>query len=96
MMLRFSMSNAAANAAIKDGSFHTTMETTMARVQPEAVYFTADGGRRTGYMFFDMKDSSDMPWIAEGLFMNLDAKVEFMPAMNGDDVKAGLAKAVQG
>jgi len=96
MMLRFSMPNAAANAAIKDGSFQKTMEATMARVQPEAAYFTADGGCRTGYLFFDMKDSSDMPPIAESLFINLDARVEFQPAMNGEDVKAGLAKAFTG
>jgi hypothetical protein len=87
------MANAAANAAIKDGSFNTIMEATMARVQPEAAYFTADGGCRTGYLFFDMKDSSDMPPIAESLFMGLDAKVEFLPAMNADEVKAGIAKA---
>lgn len=92
-MLRISMPNSTVNAAIQDGTMQKTLEATMARIQPEAVYFTADGGCRTGYLFFDMKDSSDMPLIAEPLFIGLGASVEFMPVMNGEDLKAGLAKA---
>ena len=96
MMLRFTMPNATANAQIQDGTLQKIMEATLARTQAEAAYFTADGGCRTGYLFFDMKDSSEMPPIAEPLFIGLGASVEFLPAMNGDDLKAGLGKAFPG
>ena len=44
-------------------------------------------------MFFDLADPSDIPPIAEPLFQELNATVEFFPAMNGDDLGAGLGKA---
>ncbi len=43
-------------------------------------------------MVFDLKDSSDLPRIAEPFFMGLNATVEFTPVMNADDLKAGLGK----
>jgi hypothetical protein len=68
------------------------METT----KPEAAYFTSEDGLRTGFIFFDMKEVSDIPMIAEPLFMELDAEVTFTPVMNAQDVKLGLEKAMKG
>ena len=45
---------------------------------------------------FDMADSAQIPVIAEPLFMNLDAAVEFIPVMNADDLKAAIAKVTGG
>jgi hypothetical protein len=39
-----------------------------------------------------MTASSDMPRIAEPLFMGLNASIEFMPCMNADDLGTGLSK----
>ncbi len=39
---------------------------------------------------FDMADPAQIPQIAEPLFMNVDAAVEFTPVMNGDDLKRAL------
>jgi len=47
---------------------------------------------RTGLIFFDLPHASDIPRIAEPLFMGLDAALEFSPVMNADDLKAGLGK----
>ena len=38
-----------------------------------------------------MKDSSQVAEIAEMLFSNLDAAVEFTPVMNSDDLQKGLS-----
>jgi hypothetical protein len=95
-MLRITIPVEAGNRAIKDGTLQKVLEATAARLKPEAAYFVADTGIRSAMFFFDMKDSSEVPEIAERLFIGLEAKCEFFPAMNGDDLKKGLAAAMQG
>ena len=48
-------------------------------------------GKRTGMMFFDMKESADIARIAEVLFVGANAELEFVPVMNGDDLKNALS-----
>jgi Domain of unknown function (DUF3303) len=43
-------------------------------------------------MVLDMPDPSDMVPFAEPWFQELDADVEFVPVMSGDDVQKGIAK----
>ncbi len=62
-------------------------------MKPEASYFYLEDGKRTGRFFFDLKDVSDMPRIAELFFQNLNAEVDFAPVMNADELQAGLGKA---
>jgi hypothetical protein len=50
---------------------------------------------RTGLIFFDMTDSSDIPSAAEPFFMGLDARISFEPVMNVDEMAAGVAKAME-
>jgi hypothetical protein len=95
MMLKVTFPTEIANRAFKDGSFRKIMEATMARLKPEATYFIADKGCRCAMLFFDMRDASDIPAIAEPLFMGFNAAVELVPAMNGDDLEKGLATATQ-
>lgn len=38
----------------------------------------------------DMADPSQIPQIAEPLFLNVDAAVEFAPVMNAEDLKKAL------
>lgn len=79
------------NAAIKNGTLPKVMEATMARIQPEAAYFTTLDGLRTAYFVFDLKQNADIPAIAEPFFMGLDAAVDFSPVMNGEDLQKGLS-----
>lgn len=89
-LLKVTMDAAAGSKAISDGSMPKLMQATMEKLKPEASYFTAMDGHRTCYIVFDMKDASEMPAIAEPFFMKLNAKVEFSPVMNADDLKKGL------
>ena len=92
MMLRWTVPVEKGNETIKDGSLAATIEALMEELKPEAAYFWPENGERGGMIVFDMADSAQIPVIAEPLFMNVDAAVEFIPVMNADDLKAALAK----
>jgi hypothetical protein len=83
----------AGNDAIMNGKVEPTLKKLLERLQPEAVYFiTLDGGRGIE-VFFDMKEPSQIPTIVEPLFLQFNAKIELLPAMNLDDLMAGLKQA---
>lgn len=92
-LLKFHLDVVAANTAIQNGTFQNIMEKLMNRTKPEAAYFGVEDGCRTGYVFFEMKDSSEMPTIGESLFMGANAKIFLTPVMNSDDLKKGLELA---
>jgi len=82
------------NAAIKAGSFGTTVQSILADLKPEAVYFTDDNGQRTALVFLDMQDASQIPAIVEPCMLALNARVELHPVMVPEDLmKAGPAFA---
>ncbi len=95
MLLRATFPVEASNAAINDGTLPKTIETMFERLKPEAAYFFAQDGKRGGIFVFDMQDPSDIPSIAEPLFMRMNASVELYPVMNRDDLRAGLEKAAK-
>ena len=91
MLLRVSIPVEAGNAAVKAGTLSSTVQQILANLKPEAAYFFADdNGNRSGSIVFDMKDSSEIPTIAEPWFLAFNAKVSFRPVMSPDDLgKAG-------
>lgn len=91
-MLRWTIPVEKGNQAIKDGSLGQLVESLVQDLKPEAAYFWPEDGKRAGMMVFDMADPSEIPQIAEQLFLNLNAAVQFMPVMNSDDLKKALAK----
>ena len=94
MMLKVTFPTEVGNRVLQDGSFSRIMEETMSRLKPEAAYFVADRGRRCAMLFFDMRDASDIPAIAEPLFVGLHAEIELLPVMNIDDLQKGLSAVV--
>lgn len=84
------------NAAIVSGVLPKTIQATMDTLKPEAAYFFAVDGLRTAIFVFDLKATSDIPSIAEPLFQQLQASVQFIPVMNADDLQAGLKKVQAG
>ncbi len=88
----------AGNAAIADGSLPKTIDSILADLKPEAAYFMDEHGKRSGFIFFDLKDASQIPAVAEPWFLAFNAHVEFHPAMNLEDLKKaapGIEKAVK-
>jgi hypothetical protein len=82
----------AGNEAAKAGKLGGTIQSILADLKPEAVYFTADDGQRTAFIFLDMQDTAQIPAIAEPWFLAFNAHVDFHPAMVPDDLaKAGPA-----
>ena len=71
------------------------MESIMSKLKPEAAYFAPLDGKRSGMIFFDVADPSQIVEAVEPFFLNLNAAVELVPVMNGDDLRKGLAKASQ-
>jgi hypothetical protein len=91
MMLKVSMPVEAGNAAVRNGSLGSTITKILDELKPEAAYFVGDGGERTGYIFFDMKESSQLTAIAEPWFLAFNARVTVVPAMNANDLAAGAS-----
>ncbi len=99
MLLRVSIPIETGNAAIKAGTLGSTIEQILGDLKPEAAYFFADdNGQRSASVVFDMKDSSEIPAIAEPWFLAFNAKVSFRPVMNPEDLgtaSPGIDNAVK-
>lgn len=91
MMMKFTAPVEKGNEAIKDGSLGKTLDALMAKIKPEAAYFGSWNGVRSGMMFFDLTDASQLVEFAEPLFLNVNATVEVVPVMTVDDLRKGLA-----
>ncbi len=86
MLLKVSIPTAAGNAVIKEGRLNQVLQSVLADLQPEAVYFVPEQGKRTALIFFDMKDPSQLVPISEPLFQGFNASLEFTPVMNAEDL----------
>ncbi|KUM79462.1 hypothetical protein [Streptomyces curacoi] len=92
MLLKANIDTEKSNDLIRSGKMPQVVQEILENVKPEASYFTVDQGQRTMLLFFDMKESSQMPPIAERLFLELDARVDYTPVMNPDDLQKGLSE----
>jgi hypothetical protein len=95
LMLTVQIPTEAGNAAIKDGSLPRIVGSALEALKAEAAYFTDTDGMRTGLIFFEMADSSEIPAAAEPFFQGLNAKITFSPVMNAEEMRAGVGKAMQ-
>jgi hypothetical protein len=88
-VLKVSIPVESGNAAARDGSLAKTIQSILADLKPEAAYFSEENGKRTGFIFIDIQEASQIPAAAEPWFLAFNAGVEIHPAMKPED----LAKA---
>ena len=78
------------NEAVRKGTLGKTISEILSDIKTEAVYFGDENGMRTGFIFLEMNDSSEIPKIAEPWFLAFNAEVEIHPVMRPEDLeKAG-------
>ena len=99
MMMQMAIPVEAGNKAARTGAFGPTFQKILAELKPEAAYFTTRAnGERGGFIVFDMKDTSQIPAVAEPFFLAFNARVTFTPVMNAQDLakaQPGIEKAVK-
>lgn len=95
VMMKVSIPVESGNEGILSESLPKTMQAFIEAHHPEASYFVAEGGNRTAVFFFDLPTPADIPSVAEPFFHNLDASIEVTPAMNVEDMRVGVGKALK-
>ena len=95
MMMKVSFPVEAGNKGVKEGLLPKTVTEFVEQMKPEACYFGPEGGKRTAFFFFDLKDPTMIPTVAEAFFMNLNAAIEMSPVMNLDEMRVGVEKAMK-
>jgi hypothetical protein len=99
MMMQVWIPVEAGNSAARSGGFGEPFAKILEALKPEAAYFTAGPtGERGGYIVFDLKDTSDIPGIAEPFFLKYNARVHLSPVMTPEDLAKGapgIEKAVR-
>src|SRR5579864_4849399 len=99
MLLRAVIPNEPANTMVRKGTLEPTIKKILAHLKPEAAYFVAtDSGERCAVIIFDMKDSSELPKVAEPFFLAFNARVTVRPTMTPQDLAAagpGFERAIK-
>jgi hypothetical protein len=93
MLFKVAIPVTSGNSATQDGSLPQVVQAFLETRRPEAAYFLTEDGRRTMYAVLEMASSSELPGIAEPFFLKLGAEVSCTPAMNAQELAAGLASA---
>ena len=79
------------NSAVRNGTAGEKIQRILESIKPEAVYFTEQYGHRGGTLVVNVKDSSEVPALAEPFFLTFNAEVEFRIAMTPEDLaRSGL------
>ncbi len=76
----------AGNALVRKGTLGSTIQSILSEQKPEAAYFTALDGKRSGILIVNIDDVARIPAIAEPWFLALKAQVEFLATMTPEDL----------
>ena len=89
-LVRAQISTDAGNRIVKNPKFIQNLEHYIKKVNAEASYFFEAGGDRTFVFIVNLESSDMIPSVAEPLFQDFGAKVEFHPVMVFEDLKKAL------
>jgi Domain of unknown function (DUF3303) len=90
LMIKVQWDVEAGNAIIRSGKLPSVIDSYITEHKPEAVYFSAEGGKRGGILVVNVDDVSKIPALAEPWFLAANASVEIIPVMTPQDLaKAG-------
>ena len=78
------------NKMIKDPKGIQKLEAYYKKIKAEAAYFYEQNGERTMAFIVDLPSAQIIPSIAEPMFQEFNAKVEFHPVMVLADLKKGI------
>lgn len=93
MLVNFQFPIEPFNTMAREGTVGKIIESVLAEIKPEAVYFYAPNGCRGGSMVVNLDSASQIPSVAEPLFLKFGAKCEFHVAMTPDDLaRSGLGE----
>jgi hypothetical protein len=97
-MVKVAWEVAAGNEIIKKGALGSTIRSILDELKPEAVYFSAEGGKRGCTLIVNLDDASQIPAVAEPFFLTGNAAIEFIPVMLPEDLakaEEAIGKAVE-
>ena len=94
-LVRAQISTDAGNRIVKNPKFIQNLEDYIEKVNAEAQYFFEAGGDRTFVFIMNLESADMIPSVAEPLFQDFGAKVEFHPVMVFEDLKKALEQVGQ-
>ena len=71
----------------REGNLRPTVQSIVEEIKPEVAYFCPMEGARGGYLVLNMDDASQIPAMAEPLFIGVDATVQIHPVMTAEDLE---------
>lgn len=89
-MVKFAIPTEKGNDAANSGLLAQTMQSVLAKLQPEAAYFCTMDGKRGAMLFIDIADPAKIVEVIEPLFLNLNAEVDLVPVMTADELRKGI------
>ena len=92
VMVKFSFPTESGNTNIRNGKVEKVFQQLIEDLKPEASYFYPEDGKRAGHFVVNMDGSSEVAGVVERFCFGLNAKVDLVPVMNGEDLHKALSK----
>jgi hypothetical protein len=90
-IIRAQIPTEAGNKLVKDPNFIKNVEDYLKKSKAETSYFFEAQGNRTIVFIVDMQSADQIPALAEPLFQEWGANVEFHPVMILEDLKKAIS-----
>jgi len=91
VMVRFAFPTESGNTDIASGKVAKVFQQLIEDLKPEAAYYYPEGGLRAGHFVVNMDESSEVAGAVERFCFGLNAKIDLVPVMNGDDLHKALS-----